>query len=179
MEAITLHDKQFSPYITSDEIKTDVKKLAERLFSDYGHTTPLFIGVLNGSFIFMADLLREYPGPCEVSFVKVRSYSGTQSSGTVTEVIGLSDRVKDREVVLIEDIVDTGNTMVALHNIFEGHEPAGLKVATLFFKPEAYKQNIPVDYVAREIQNQFIVGYGLDYDGLGRNLPHVYKIIES
>ena len=179
METIKLHDKEFSPFITSDQIEADVKELAVALHKQYGDTTPLFIGVLNGSFIFMADLLRCYPGPCEVSFVKVRSYSGTQSSGTVTEVIGISDRVKDRHVVLIEDIVDTGNTMVALHNIFEGHEPASLKVATLFYKPEAYKQNIPVDYVAREIQNEFIVGYGLDYDGLGRNLPHVYKIIES
>lgn len=179
METIKLHDKQFSPFITSDQIEADVKELAAALHKQYGDTTPLFIGVLNGSFVFMADLLRYYPGLCEVSFVKVRSYSGTQSSGTVTEVIGLSDRVKDRHVVLIEDIVDTGNTMVALHHIFEGHEPASLKVATLFFKPEAYKQNIPVDYVAREIQNEFIVGYGLDYDGLGRNLPHVYKIIES
>lgn len=178
MESIELHGKHFKPFITAEEIEKDVKRVADELYKAFGDEEPLFIGVLNGAFMFMADLLRFYPGKCDVSFVKVRSYEGTVSTGKVTEVIGLSDRVKDRPVVLIEDIVDTGNTMVALHNIFEGHEPSSLNVATLFYKPEAYKQDIPVDFIGREIGNEFIVGYGLDYDGLGRNLPHVYVIEE-
>ena len=178
MDSIELHGKHFRPYITAEEIAVEVKRVAEELFAEYNDEEPLFIGVLNGAFVFMADLMRQYPGPCDMSFVKVRSYSGMESTGKVTEVIGLSDRVKGRPVVLIEDIVDTGNTMVALHNIFEGHEPASLKLATLFYKPEAYKQDLPVDFVGREIGNEFIVGYGLDYDGLGRNLPHVYVLAE-
>ncbi len=178
MESIELHGKHFRSFITAEEIETEVKRVAEELYSAYGEKVPLFVGVLNGAFMFMADLLRHYPGKCDVSFVKVRSYVGMESTGKVTEVIGLSDRVKDRPVVLIEDIVDTGNTMVALHNIFEGHDPESLKVATLFYKPEAYKQDIPVNFIGREIGNEFIVGYGLDYDGLGRHLPHVYVIEE-
>ena len=123
MDPIELHGKHFYPFITADEIRPEVKRLASELFVAYGEMEPLFVGVLNGAFMFMADLLRYYPGKCHVCFVKMHSYSGMQSTGKVTEVIGLSGCIKDRPVVLIEEIVDTGNTIVALHDILKGHDP--------------------------------------------------------
>lgn len=137
---------------------------------------PVFVGVLNGAFMVVSDFMKHYQAPCEVSFVKLSSYEGTQTTNAVKELIGLAHDLSGRTVVVIEDIVDTGNTVEELVRMFEGRNVKQLKFATLFLKPEAYTKNIPLDYVGFEIPNKFIVGFGLDYDGLGRNLPEIYQL---
>lgn len=173
---IQLHDKTFVPFISEKSIATAVKKLAQEIADDMKGDTPLFIGVLNGAFMVVSDLMRVYPGNCEVSFVKLASYEGTTTSGKVSELIGINESIEGRTVILIEDIVDTGNTLEVLHQLFANQNLKSLKTATLFFKPEAYKKNLKIDYIGIEIPNKFIVGYGLDYDGLGRNLPQIYQL---
>ena len=175
---IHLHDKSFVPFITSDEIEFAISNLAKQMDDDFFDETPIFIGVLNGSFMVMADLMKHYRGMCEVSFVKVISYQGTESTNSVKQLIGLNENLEGRTVVIVEDIIDTGNTLEELKNIFKDKNLKHLKIATLFFKPEAYKKDIKIDYVGIRIPNKFIVGYGLDYDGLGRNLPDVYQLAE-
>jgi hypoxanthine phosphoribosyltransferase len=175
---IHLHDKSFVPFITSDEIEFAISNLAKQMDDDFFDETPIFIGVLNGSFMVMADLMKHYRGMCEVSFVKVSSYQGTESTNSVKQLIGLNENLEGRTVVIVEDIIDTGNTLEELKNIFKAKNLKHLKIATLFFKPEAYKKDIKIDYVGIRIPNKFIVGYGLDYDGLGRNLPDVYQLAE-
>lgn len=173
---IQLHDKTFVPFIDEKQIATAIKKLAIEISTDAKGETPLFIGVLNGAFMVVSDLMRAYPGNCEVSFVKMASYDGTNTTGNVSELIGINENLEGRTVVLVEDIVDTGNTLEVLHQIFSKHPVNLLKTATLFFKPEAYKKKLKIDYVGIEIPNKFIVGFGLDYNGLGRNLPKVYQL---
>jgi len=175
---IHLHDKSFVPFITSDEIEFAISNLAKQMDDDFFDETPIFIGVLNGSFMVMADLMKHYRGMCEVSFVKVSSYQGTASTNNVKQLIGLNENLEGRTVVIVEDIIDTGNTLEEIKNIFKDKNLKHLKIATLFFKPEAYKKDIKIDYVGIRIPNKFIVGYGLDYDGLGRNLPDVYQLAE-
>jgi hypoxanthine phosphoribosyltransferase len=174
MSLITLKDKQFKPYIDSHKIMEAVKKIALKINTDLKNEEPVFLVVLNGSFMFAADLLKEIDLPCLVSFVKVASYHGTSSSGAVTELIGLSEDVTDKTVVIVEDIVDTGVTLEKLAAILGKKNVKQYKVATAFFKPAAYKKQVKVDYVGIEIPNEFVVGYGLDYDGYGRNLKDVY-----
>ena len=152
--------------------------MAKQVEEDLGNDTPIFIGVLNGAFMVVSDFVKHYNGNCEVSFVKLASYEGMGSTGAVKQLIGLGQSLEGRSVVIIEDIVDTGNTIEELKKMFEGQGVNQLKIATLFFKPEAYTKNIPLDYVGFEIPNKFIVGYGLDYDGLGRNLPEIYQLHE-
>src|SRR5690606_9456075 len=137
---------------------------------------PVFVGVLNGAFMFLSDLMKQYKKTCEVSFVKLASYEGTQSTNTVKQLVGLDKNVEGRTVIIVEDIVDTGNTVVELVKMFEDRGVKQLKIASLFFKPEAYKKDIKLDYTGFSIPNKFIVGYGLDYDGLGRNLPEIYQL---
>ena len=173
---IQLHDKQFSPFISVKEIDFAIVKMANQIASDFSNEIPVFIGVLNGAFMVVTDLLKKYTAPCEVSFVKLASYQGTSSSEMVTELIGINQDLTGRSVIVIEDIVDTGNTSVALKSLFESKNVKQFKIATLFFKPEAYKQDLPIDYIGIRIPNKFIVGYGLDYNGLGRNLPEVYQL---
>lgn len=173
---IQLHDKTFVPFIDEKSISTAVKMLAQEIADDIKGENPLFIGVLNGAFMVVSDLMRVYPGNCEVSFVKLASYEGTTTSGKVSELIGINESLEGRTVILVEDIVDTGNTLEVLHQIFSNQNLKSLKTATLFFKPEAYKKNLKIDYIGIEIPNKFIVGYGLDYDGLGRNLSQVYQL---
>tara|TARA_R110000850_G_scaffold73760_1_gene161891 strand:+ start:17929 stop:18459 length:531 start_codon:yes stop_codon:yes gene_type:complete len=173
---IQLHDKTFVPFISEKSIATAVKKLAQEIADDIKGEIPLFIGVLNGAFMVVSDLMKVYPGDCEVSFVKMASYKGTTTTGKVSELIGINENLEGRTVILIEDIVDTGNTLEFLHNIFSQQKIKTLKTATLFFKPEAYRKDLKIDYKGIEIPNKFIVGYGLDYDGLGRNLPEVYQL---
>ena len=175
---IHLHDKSFVPFITSDEIEFAISNLAKQMDDDFFDETPIFIGVLNGSFMVMADLMKHYRGMCEVSFVKVSSYQGTESTNSVKQLIGLNENLEGRTVVIVEDIIDTGNTLEELKNIFKDKNLKHLKIAALFFKPEAYKKDIKIDYVGIRIPSKFIVGYGLDYDGLGRNLPDVYQLAE-
>ncbi len=176
MQRVTLKDKTFVPYITSDKILGSVKVMAEKINHDLANETPLFLVVLNGSFMFAADLLKEVTITCEICFIKLASYHGTTSTGTVTELIGLTEEVKGRTVVIVEDIVDTGVTLEKLVAVLTKKEVKQIKVASFLLKPEAYKKDIPVDYVGIEIPNDFVVGYGLDYDGLGRNMKDVFVL---
>jgi len=173
---VTLKDKQFKPYISFEKILEAVKKVAEKINSDFAGESPVFLAVLNGSFMFASDLMKEIRLNSEISFVKLASYHGTTSSGTVSELIGLSQDLNGRSVIIVEDIVDTGNTLEKLAELLTAKKVKEYKVATAFFKPSAYTKKIKVDYAGLEIPNDFVVGYGLDYDGLGRNLKDVYVL---
>ncbi len=177
MDVVKLHDKTFSKFISFEEIQAAIEKITARINVDYKGKKPLFVAVLNGSFMFAADLLKKVNVDCEISFVKLASYHGISSSGNVTELIGFTENVEGRDIIVLEDIVDTGLTLEKVIEIFKHKNCASLKIATLLLKPEAFKKDYAVDYVAIEIPNEFIVGYGLDYDGLGRNLKDIYKVI--
>lgn len=174
---ISLHNKQFEPYLSAAQLSHAVQAVAARINQDYAGQTPLFVAVLNGSFMFVADLLKHITLDCEVSFVKVASYQGTSSTGEVKELLGLTEELQGRPVIILEDIVDTGHTMRMLLNTLTEKQPASLEVATLFLKPECLQHELSIRYVGLSIPNDFIVGYGLDYDGLGRNFPDVYKAV--
>lgn len=175
---ITLHDKKFEVYITQEEIEFAIEKLTKDLQDDFMDETPIFIGVLNGSFRFVAQVMENYNYDCKISFVKVASYQGTQSE-SIEDLIGINENLKDKHVIVLEDIVDTGNTVEFLKNKLKTYQPKSVKIATLFFKHEVYKKDIKIDYTAIRIQDKFIVGYGLDYVGLGRNLNDVYVLSEN
>ena len=175
---IHLHDKTFEPFISSEEIQFAIQNMAKQMDDDFFDDVPVFVGVLNGAFMVLSDLMKHYRGMCEVNFVKMASYEGTQTTGTVKQLIGLDQDLEGKTVVVVEDIVDTGNTVEELKAIFKEKKVKHLKIATLFFKHEAYKKDIKLDYVGIRIPNKFIVGYGLDYDGLGRNLKDVYQLSE-
>jgi hypoxanthine phosphoribosyltransferase len=177
MSSIQLHDKHFRPFITSEKIAEVIGKVAQKIQNDYHDKKPLFIGVLNGSFLFAADLVRHFEGNCEVSFIKLASYEGTSSTGTIQELIGFNENLEGRNLIVIEDIVDTGNTLERIYQDLEKRNPKSIAIATLLFKPNAYKKSFPINYVAMEVGNEFLVGYGLDYDGLGRNLKDIYVVI--
>ena len=177
MESIQIHDKSFVPYLKHDELQEIVKNLAEKVYEDYKDETPVFIGVLNGVIMFFSDFLKYYPGKCELAFIQMSSYAGTQSTGIVYKKMDLTKEVEGRHIILMEDIVDTGNTIESLYNYFENTQrPKSLKVATLLLKPEEKKKDFKIHYVAKEIPNKFVLGYGLDYDELGRNLPDLYQL---
>lgn len=176
---IQLHNLQFEPFITEDKIIASIDKIAAKINRDYKDKNPVFLGVLNGAFMVASEIIKRFDGNCEVTFVKLGSYEGTATTGSVETLIGLNHSIEGREVVVIEDIVDTGNTIAALDRILKNNKVAGYKIATLFFKPRAYQRDYVIDYVGMEIPNDFIVGYGLDYDGLGRNLTQVYKLKEQ
>ncbi len=178
MKVIKLKDKQFSIFISSSEIEKVVQRLAKEMNNDLKGKTPLFLIILNGSFMFAADLLKRINMECETSFVKLASYVGTESTSEVKQLIGLNEDIKGRTVVIVEDIVDTGITMESLLEQLDWRKPADVKIATLLFKPNALIKNLKIDYIGMEIPNDFIIGYGLDYDGFGRNLPDIYKIVE-
>ncbi len=173
---IKLHDKYFKPFISAQEIDDAISKLVNEIVSDLGDEIPVFVGILNGSFMVVSDFVKKYPKPCEVTFIKLASYEGVKSSEDIKRLIGLTQDVSNRTVVILEDIIDTGNTLREIYRIFKNESVKELKIATLFFKPEAYKKDFKIDYIGIEIPNKFIVGYGLDYDGLGRDLPEVYQI---
>lgn len=175
---IQLHDKHFVPFISAKEIDATIAKMAQEVAEDLDEEIPLFVGVLNGAFMVVSDFMKHYPKACEVSFVKLASYEGISTTNEVKKLIGLNQDLSGRTVVVIEDIVDTGNTLVELKAMFEAQNVKQLKIATLFLKPEAYKKDIKIDYIGIEIPNRFIVGFGLDYDGLGRNIPEVYQLKE-
>lgn len=176
MSKVTLKDKTFRINIPANEINKAVGEVAHRINIELKDKKPLFLGVLNGSFMFASDLLKKITIDCEISFVKVSSYSGTNSTGTVKQLIGLDENIKGRTVVIIEDIVDTGLTMEKVLEQLEEMEPEAIKICTLLYKPEAFRKKIDLDYVAIVVPNDFLVGYGLDYDGLGRNLPDIYVL---
>ncbi|MGB3616560.1 MAG: hypoxanthine phosphoribosyltransferase [Catalinimonas sp.] len=173
--AVTLHDRIFVPYVGTEELESHVAALAERITTDYAGKNPLFVVVLNGAFFFAAELLKRVATDCEVTFVKLASYQGTESTGKVTEVMGLSEELSGRHVIAVEDIVDTGLTLHGLLESLQKHGPASLAVATLLLKPRALRHPVVLDYVGLKIDDRFVVGWGLDYDGLGRNLPQLYQ----
>ncbi len=179
MEKVTLHDKQFEPYISARELDAAIDAVAARVTRRYADQLPLFLGVLNGSYYFASELMKRLTFSCEISFVKVASYHGTRSSGTVKQLIGLQESISRRHVVVLEDIVDTGNTIMHVVEALREHHPASLAVASLLLKPDVYKKELPIDFVAREVPNVFVVGSGLDHDGLGRNLPGIYRLVNN
>ncbi|WP_242916357.1 hypoxanthine phosphoribosyltransferase [Pontibacter liquoris] len=174
---ITLHDCSFSTYICEEEIIARIVMLAEQLDQAYAGKTPLFLAVLNGSFMFTADLLKRISIPCEVSFIRLASYQDMHSTGKVKEILGLNEDISGRHVIVLEDIVDTGHTVHGLLKQLADRGPASVEVATLLMKPECLQHELEVKYVAKTIPNDFVVGYGLDYNGLGRNLRDIYKIV--
>ena len=178
MNSIKIKDKSFRVSIPEAEIKTRVKALAEQMSKDLEGKNPIFLAVLNGAFIFAADLMREMTIPCEISFVKLASYQGTTSTGKVKEVFGINEDLSGRTVVIVEDIVESGQTMKQMIESLGTRNPASVQICTLFFKPEKLKEELTLDYVAFRIPDDFILGYGLDYDGLGRELKDVYTIVE-
>ena len=179
MELIKLHDKTFEPYVSAEELNQITERMASEVYQDLQESRPIFIAILNGSFMFAADFLRHYKGECEISFVKMASYQGTQSTGKIHQLIGLSTPVEGRDVVILEDIIDTGNTLEEIYRLFENQKVKSFRIATLFFKPDAYKKDLKIDYVGKPIPNRFIVGYGLDFDEIARNLPQVYQLNTS
>lgn len=175
-EVITIKDKQFDLFIEEEVIEQGIKRVAERMNIELAGKNPIFLAVLNGAFMFAGELMKEVSIPSEITFVRLASYQGTTTTNRVQEVLGLNESIRGRNVVIVEDIVDSGNTMVSLLQHLAKHEPEEVKIATLLFKPAALKQKLHLDYVALEIPNDFIVGYGLDYDGYGRNLKDIYKV---
>lgn len=177
-QTIQVKDKLFSTFIKADQIEAAVNKIAAQINDDTRDENPLFLIILNGAFMFAADLLKKVSVGCNISFVKLASYSGTQSTSVITELIGLNEEIEGRSIVIVEDIIDTGRTLDVLLKRLHEHKAAKVRIAALLFKPAAFKCNYPIDYIGMEIPNDFIVGYGLDYDGYARNLPDIYKIVE-
>lgn len=173
---IKLHDKYFKPFISAKRIDDAISRMAIEIANDLGDEIPVFVGILNGSFMVVSDFVKKYPKPCEVTFIKLASYEGLKSSDDIKRLIGLTQDLTGRTVVILEDIIDSGKTLAEVHRIFKGEAVKQLLIATLFYKPEAYKKDFKLHYVGIEIPNKFIVGYGLDYDGLGRDIPEVYQI---
>jgi len=177
-EEIIVHDRTFVPYLSQAAIEQSIKKIAENISADYADKNPLFIAILNGSFMFASELFKHISIPAEICFIKLASYKGTTSSGHVITSIGLDVEVKGRHVIILEDILDTGKTLSnflpQLHNM----NPASLKIAALLHKPEATIYNVPLNYNGFKIPDKFVVGFGLDYNGLGRNIPAIYRLKE-
>ena len=178
MKEITLHNKKFTVSISDNEITAIVNDISKEI-NNSEIKNPLFIAVMNGAFLFAADVMRNITIPnAEISFIKLASYSGTETTGKVSELIGISQDIKCRNVIILEDIVDSGITLEKIMTLLEKEEVADIKVATLLFKPKAYTKEINIDFIGKSIANDFVVGYGLDYDEIGRNLPHIYKLKE-
>lgn len=178
MSTIKIHDKEFKLSITKEEIEKSVAKVAQDINRDYKGKRPLLLGILNGCFMFAADLMKHLEIECEISFVKLSSYQGTTTTGTIREVIGLAESIAGRDIIVIEDIVDTGLTMQRMVESLGTREPASVAIASLFVKPARLMVPVDVKYSAFTIPDRFIVGYGLDYNGLGRNLPEIYDAVE-
>lgn len=178
MDKIKVRDREFAVSIPEEKIKARVAEIAAQISHDLEGKCPLFLAVLNGSFVFAADLLRGIDTPCEISFVRMASYEGTFSTGDVKQLIGLKEDIKDRTVVIVEDIIDSGLTMVHLLDLLKEKQPAEIKIVALLVKPGNLKVNLDIPYCCFKIPNDFIVGYGLDYDGEGRNLPSIYTVTE-
>jgi len=177
MKQVKLKDKVFEVSIPSDKIQHAITGIAHKINQDYKNKkVPLFISILNGSFMFTADLLKQINFDCEITFLKLSSYRGTSTTGSVKQLIGVNEKISGRDVIVLEDIVDTGITLEQIIKELKKFGATSVKITTLLLKPEAYNKDIGIDYVGMEIPNDFIVGYGLDYDGLGRNLPDIYTL---
>jgi len=177
MKELQVKDKRFAVSIPEAELQKEIRRVAVEITKDMQGKEPLFMPVLNGSFIFAADLLREIPIPCEVSFIKLASYQGTQSTGEIREVIGLTQDITGRHVIIVEDIIDSGLTMAHMIDTLQRQNPASISVCSMLVKPDALKVKVPIAYCCMEIPNDFIVGFGLDYDGFGRNTRDIYTLI--
>jgi hypoxanthine phosphoribosyltransferase len=175
---LVIKNKPFSVFLSSKEINLAVEKVANQMNTDFAGQSPLFLIVLNGAFMFASDLMKKITIGCELSFVKVSSYEGMSSTTNLKQLIGLVEDVKGRTIVIIEDIIDTGVTMEGILNYLKPMGPRDIKIATLLYKPEAFTKTYKIDYVGTEVPNKFLVGYGLDYDGEGRNLQDIY-ILDS
>ncbi|GAA3922387.1 hypoxanthine phosphoribosyltransferase [Chitinophaga oryziterrae] len=178
MSVIQVHDKKFQPYINAVELQQRIRELAAEISKDLQGERPLFIAILNGSFMFAADVFKYLTIEAEISFIKLVSYKGTKSTGNVVTSIGLDEDLYGRTVVILEDIVDTGKTLSQFLPQLEHQQPKKLVIAALLTKPEALQYKIPIDYLGFSVPNKFLLGYGLDYDGLGRNLPEIYQLVE-
>ncbi|MEP7230055.1 MAG: hypoxanthine phosphoribosyltransferase [Ginsengibacter sp.] len=177
MHSIKVHDKEFVPYLTPEEITEQVKRVASEINRDYADKKPLFIAILNGAFMFASDLFKEINVDAEICFIKLASYKGVKSTGQVVTAIGLDADIYHRDVIIVEDIVDTGKTLSHFLPQLAHHHPASLKIAALLHKPDAMIHPITIDYLGFIIPNKFVVGYGLDYEGLGRNIKEIYQLI--
>jgi hypoxanthine phosphoribosyltransferase len=171
-----IKDKQFVPFIEKETINERIKALGQQINQDYKGQNPLLIGVLNGAFMFIGELFKHIEIDCEITFIRVASYNSTESSGQVKQILGLKENIAGRPCIIVEDIVDTGLTMQEVLGQLAAQKPDSLKIMTLLFKPTALKVPLKIDYVGFEIENRFVVGYGLDYDGLGRNLDGIYVL---
>ena len=178
-KTIQVLDKTFAVSISAEELEKEVKRVASEINRDYAGSQPIFLSVLNGSFIFAADLMREVELPCEISFVKLASYQGTNTTGNIREVIGLNIDITGRPVIIVEDIVDTGLTMAHMLETLKRQNPASIDICTLLLKPTKLQVKLDVRYCCKQIPDDFVVGYGLDYNGFGRNTKDVYTIIQN
>jgi len=178
MDNVRILDKEFKLFISEKQIQEAVERMASRMNKELKGQKIFLIGILNGCFMFAADLIRNLDLDCTITFLKLASYQGTSSTGKVKRLIGLNEDIKDQTVVVLEDIVDTGITLDFIQKQLRGYEPAEIKLATLLYKPEACRQDVSLDYVGIEIPDDFVVGYGLDYNGYGRNLRQIYTVIE-
>jgi hypoxanthine phosphoribosyltransferase len=179
MSLIVVHNKKFQPYLTVSQINAEIKRMASEINRDYDGKRPLFIAILNGSFMFAADLFKEINIEAEISFIKLASYKGTRSTGHVITSIGLDESLKNRHVIILEDIVDTGKTLSMFLPQLQDQRPASLKIAALLHKPDALLHPLSIDYLGFSVPNKFLLGFGLDYDGLGRNLKEIYQLVED
>ena len=177
MSHIKVHDKEFTPYLSSSDIEKQVQRVADEINRDYADKKPLFIAILNGAFVFAADLFKHITIEAEICFIKLASYKGVKSTGKVITAIGLDVDLYGRDIIIVEDIVDTGKTLSQFLPQLEHHHPASLRVASLLHKPSATIHAIKIDYLGFTIPDKFVVGYGLDYDGLGRNIKEIYQLV--
>jgi hypoxanthine phosphoribosyltransferase len=178
MKEIQILDKKFNEYLTEKVIQHRVEELAKQVNSELAGKEVVFLGILNGAFLFAADLFRRIDFPSRISFVKLASYKGTSSSGSIKELIGWNEDIKNKTIVVVEDIIDTGNTLERIVDELIMRKAAEIRIAALLYKPDAYTKQIPLHYIGFEIPNDFVVGYGLDYDGFGRNLSSVYSLVK-
>lgn len=176
MKDIHIQDKTFEISISESQIAAKVNELQSQIHEKFKRKTPIFIGVLNGSFIFMSDLVKGYPGDCEMDFLKVSSYDGMESTGNVQNIMGLKHDIKGREIILVEDIIDTGLTLKSITENLQNFSPSSISIVSLLFKPEKCKVDLKIDYLGFAIPNDFVIGYGLDFDGIARNLKHIYRL---
>lgn len=180
MKKVTIHDRDFELFIPYEKIRSVVEQMADKMNEDFKGKSPLFLCILNGSFMFATEIFKRISSlDAEISFIKLASYTGTKTSGEIKQLIGLNEDLSGRTVVVLEDIVDSGITIANTIEQIQAKNPAEIKIATLLLKPEALKIDVPLDYIGIEIPNDFIVGYGLDYDRKGRNLIDIYKVIEK
>lgn len=175
-DVIEVNGKNFRLFIRESEIQAEVTRIAQQMNRELADRDPIFLGILNGAFMFAGDLYKQLDFPCQITFLKLASYSGTGSSGSVKQLIGINRDLKDRLVVVLEDIVDTGETLDTIIRQLSGFQPSEIRVATLLYKPAAVTRPVKLDYVGMEIPNDFIIGYGLDYDGYGRNFREIYQL---